>query len=242
MGRGLMFEDKGKLVRIPMRFIDGEWVFEFGGSPPAVHGTAGELVMPRSKLTDDDLLRKLTEISRVRILDQGTVLRAYVVVKEPWELTEEQEKVLLPWNKVGHEFAFAGVPMWSSRDPSIVELRLDNLTEQQRLKHPNETGGLWLRLEGMRPIGLISSSITMPGFISKEPAISLNHAFTLLSETYEPWRMSHTGNVYTRFFYQESDGLWYPLELLRQAEVAESEQKIAYELWQDLRRRMANGG
>jgi hypothetical protein len=60
-----------------------------------------------------------------------------------------------------------------------------------------------------------------PGTI---PAISLearsvNHAYSLISEAYEGWRRSHTGNVFREVFFQSSDpdGLpwWRPLGDLR---------------------------
>ena len=74
-------------------------------------------------------------------------------------------------------------------------------------------------------------SIELPAGVASEGAISLNHAFTLLSEVYEPWRKAHTGSVYERFYYLESDGKWYPLALLRDAGIAQQEQKIAKDLW-----------
>ena len=82
--------------------------------------------------------------------------------------------------------------------------------------------------------------IDLPSCVSKEPAISLNHAFTILSEVYEPWRKSHTGSVYQRFFYKEKDDKWYPLELLRDASLAEKEQEVAAVLWQEFLKRMSS--
>ena len=40
--------------------------------------------------------------------------------------------------------------------------------------------------------------------------IQPEHAFTLLSQMYEKHRISNTGNVYTRVFYQDRDQHWYP--------------------------------
>ena len=57
-------------------------------------------------------------------------------------------------------------------------------------------------------------------FINKE-ALSLNHAYTLLSERIETHRRSHTGNVFERVFFQK-DNSWYPLQVLRE----EFEQKL----------------
>jgi hypothetical protein len=51
--------------------------------------------------------------------------------------------------------------------------------------------------------------------------------------------ISHTGNVYQRFLYKEKDDRSYPLELLRNAALAKTEQQIAYQLWQDFMKRMA---
>ena len=50
-------------------------------------------------------------------------------------------------------------------------------------------------------------------------------------ESFEPWRISHTGNVYTRVFYKERNEKWYPLDSLRNEKLAEQEQEIARELW-----------
>jgi len=44
----------------------------------------------------------------------------------------------------------------------------------------------------------------------KKEANSVNHAYTLISQVYEPERMSHAGNVFTKIFYH--DGVtWIPL-------------------------------
>ena len=235
-----MLDAAGKLIRIPMRYVDGAWVFEFGGVVPAVEGSTAELVVQESRLTDRALAKQLLAKSQISILDQGTRLRALLVIKSNTELTDQQRKLLLHWRDVRHDFALEFMSAWSTEPPSFVELELSGPTDRQLQRQPAESGGLWLGLEGMRPVGLISSMIFLPEAISAERAISLNHAFTILSEVYEPWRISHTGNVYTRFFYQESDRLWYPLELLRNAQVAKAEQVIAHRLWNDLTQRMAS--
>lgn len=51
--------------------------------------------------------------------------------------------------------------------------------------------------------------------LNKE-ASSINNAYTLISEQFEP-RRSHTGNVFTKCYYQKQS-IWFPLEDLRQAE------------------------
>ena len=56
---------------------------------------------------------------------------------------------------------------------------------------------------------------------------------------YEPWRISHTGNVYQRFLYKENNGKWYPLELLCNRALVEKEQEIAFQMWQDFMSRVS---
>jgi len=68
--------------------------------------------------------------------------------------------------------------------------------------------------------------------VSKPTAISLNHAFTMLSEQYESHRLSHTGSAYTRVFYKEADGRWYPLSDLREGVLISAERQLIADSWQ----------
>jgi hypothetical protein len=71
----------------------------------------------------------------------------------------------------------------------------------------------------------------MPAGFVPTVAISLNHAFTMLSKAYEKHRISNTGNVYSRVFYQDRNKHWYPLDDLRTGVQAEGERKLLNELW-----------
>lgn len=51
--------------------------------------------------------------------------------------------------------------------------------------------------------------------VLERTAQSLNHAYTLLSQEFETDRLSHTGNVFTKVFFESSKGKWSPLESLR---------------------------
>ena len=73
-------------------------------------------------------------------------------------------------------------------------------------------GGLWMRHTGLDKCELESGRILLPPGLDPGDAASLNHAFTLLSERFEVHRMSHTGNVYERIFYEETDGHWWWLD------------------------------
>jgi hypothetical protein len=97
-----------------------------------------------------------------------------------------------------------------------------------------ERGGLWLNVKGLDKTDIISSPIWMPDGCKEKTAISLNHAFTMLSEMYETHRLSHTGNVYNRVFYQEANGYWYPLADLREGVLANAEHQLLVETWRQL--------
>ena len=68
---------------------------------------------------------------------------------------------------------------------------------------------------------------------------SLNYAFTRLSEQYEPWRISHTGNIYDRIFYKENNEKWYPIDLLRNVISAKKEEhQLVFEARQEAIKRI----
>jgi hypothetical protein len=90
----------------------------------------------------------------------------------------------------------------------------------------------------MDPQGLTVSTLKLPEGITDEEVDSLNYAFTLLSDKFEPWRRSHTGNVYERIFYQEENGILHPLNVLRNAAIASEEQKFIRRQWQDISRQL----
>lgn len=49
-----------------------------------------------------------------------------------------------------------------------------------------------------------------------QEARSINHAYTLISQAFEPDRSSHTGNAFTKVFYFDNRrNIWQPLKALR---------------------------
>jgi hypothetical protein len=229
-----------RLVKIPVRYVDERWECEYGGIVPVEQGTEAELVINSRSITDQAFLESMSAQSSIRVLDEGVTLLACLATKDQSKLTDDLKKHLIPWRTRLHEIATEHIENWNSDDDlSLVEVSIGDPTDQQAKKFKTTTGGLWLLTEGSKAIGLQSTRIRLPDNVSDQPIISLNHAFTKLSETYEPWRISHTGNVYRRFLYREKDERWYPLELLRNATLAEKEQEIAYQLWQDFVKRVS---
>jgi hypothetical protein len=102
------------------------------------------------------------------------------------------------------------------------------------LRGAQEIGGLWLRLKGLERSELVCSTVLMPGDCSEKTAVSLNHAFTLLSQKYETHRISNTGNVYTKIFYQEANERWYPLADLRAGVRVQTEGNLINAAWRQV--------
>jgi len=73
--------------------------------------------------------------------------------------------------------------------------------------------------------------VYFPEEFEMESAQSLNHAFTKLSERFETHRLSHTGSVYSRVFYKESDSHWYPLEELKNPVFGNAEHAVRTAGW-----------
>lgn len=230
-----------RLLRIPVRFVEDRWECAYGGIVPVAHDTEAELVINSRAIGDKSFLERMQAKSSIKVLDQGVLLYAYLATKEQKGLTDGQRRHLIPWHEMLPKIATEHIDNWSSGELSLVKVTIGKPTGQQAKKFETDKGGLWLLTEGSKAIGLQSSQICLPESVSEDPVTSLNHAFTKLSETYEPWRISHTGNVYQRFLYEEKDGKWYPLDFLRNAALAEKEQEIAYQLWQDFMKRMLVG-
>ncbi|WBY02792.1 hypothetical protein PE066_04430 [Ramlibacter tataouinensis] len=217
-----------KIIRVPVKLVDGHWELLYGGAVKVKDGALGDLHLDRSAFSDRHFLKALTEKRAVRVLPQGTELRVALTVKSglPDRLLAE----LLPHDATRHSHTVR-----LAAESKFVSVRLGGPTAQQIRKEQSE-GGLTLCLEGMEARYLESSLVNLPGGLM--PVDSLNHAFTRLSELFEPWRKSHTGNVYERFFYKEENGIWYPLDDLRCRELVSAERQIIQRLWDDVARQL----
>src|SRR5579885_2065681 len=175
----------GSRIRIPVKYVDGHWELLYGGAVRAKNGSNGVLSLSRDQIDDPSLLNALSERLRIRILDEGTELRVALTVRD--KLAPPLSKLFsaTDWDraaKISVESQF--VPIWLGRP--------DNAQK----KKGEVRGCLWLELVGLEPTGLESSTVNLPKGLDIESSISVNHAFTLLSERLEPWRKSHTGNIY----------------------------------------------
>jgi hypothetical protein len=182
-----------------------------------------------------------------KLLPLGTKLLVAITIHNINALDEE----LLPHLKLRNKYEL-GNDFYQSRlsvDTQFVEVTIGKPTALQTSRQEIKEGGLFLLFKGLNQTGVLTSSIKLPlqeviqeidknNLFEEKREIkvdivvdSLNYAFTRLSEQYEPWRKSHTGNIYDRILYQEKNGKWYPLDVLRNVvSVKQDEHQLAFDV------------
>lgn len=201
--------DWREAVSLPVKWTGERWQYFFGDSIPIKPGTLAELRLSADQITDPEFRRRVTRTLRVQVLPEGASLLVALSDRN----CEGDPKTFPQPRPIA-------VPLGTTR---FVEVRLGPVESKgtpRTSREPGElqeTGGLFLKLKGDERRELSTASVLMPEGVRPASARSLNHAFTLLSQAYEKHRISNTGNVYTRVFYQDGDGAWYPLNDLRSA-------------------------
>ncbi len=223
-----------KSVRVTVIYVDGKWEYFYGGYVPVRDGTVDDLLLDESAITEKGFVKKINRRSRHKILDQGSEIMVALTIKNKSDIDESLRKHLITKSLVELQLAVPRYPVRLSPHTQFVKVTVGEPAQKQMDIDEDESGGVWLDVQGLQPRGVISSLINLPDCVSSEPATSLNHAFTLLSIKYEPWRKSHTGNIYARIFYKEKNKKWYPLEILRNAAIVKDENLLIRQQWIDI--------
>jgi len=210
--------------------VGDRWEFLYGGDIPVVDGVQANLTISTHQITDEQFLARVSQDIRVKVLNQGTRLLIALVDKNDNQTLGKKWQGALP----------VRLPPGTTR---LEEVFLGERKEQKSAELNDEVdadqhGGLWLRIRGLNKSELISSSIVLPEGLQDDNAISLNHAFTILSKKYEIHRLSNTGNVYTHVFYQEKNGHWYPLSDLRSGVLDDVERSLIREVWREVEQKL----
>jgi hypothetical protein len=184
-------------VKIPVRVRKGRVRFFYGGALPALKDdTIGDLVVPAWAVLDEGRRALLQEVEAVQALPAGVEI-AFVMKMD--RLPEPSPKGFFHPEKVE----------WMAGGKFVIVQLLTPL-------------GLLLR--GTKQALLQGGRCYIPAL--DVTALSLNHAYTLLSTVYETDRRSHTGNVFLRGFTLEGD-TWCPLQQLREREEARAEERFS---------------
>lgn len=218
-------------IRIPAKRVDGRWEFLYGGGIPVIEGAYAEIVVAKSSVADSKFLERLKRKSSYKIMDSGTKLIVAMTIKDKLKIRSDLLTHLnsIDMNKISSDKKFSRYGV--GPQTRFAEIVVGNASKRALALGEPAKGGVWLELEGMEPQGLSVSTLILPEGVADEEVDSLNYAFTLLSMQFEPWRKSHTGNIYERVFYQEENGKWYPLNVLRNAVIATEEHKLIKEQW-----------
>lgn len=221
-------------VRIPVKLVDGRWEFFYGGDVPISEGTVGELVVEKSRVTNKEFIDRLKKKTSYKVMGKGTRLMVALNIKNNPVIEKSLVGHLkkLPIEKISRDKKFTRFGV--NENTRFVEIVVGDRGYNKSF-FGSEDSGIWLELEGMEPQGVNVSSLILPEGITDQKIDSLNYAFTLLSEKYEPWRMAHTGSIYERIFYEEENGVWCPLNVLRNAAIATEEQNLIRQRWLDIR-------
>lgn len=208
-------------VTVPVKRVGERWEFFYGGEVPVKEGTLGELTVNADCITDERFRERVTQELTVRILDEETELLVALSDRETNRRLTGDWPDPRPLQLPPGTTRFARVRLGPIRQKA----------GERPANQPPEPGGLWLKLKGLERCELHGSTVRMPPDFDPPMALSLNHALTMLSRTYEKHRISNTGNVYKRVFYQDHDQHWYPLDDLRTGVQADGERQLLNRLW-----------
>jgi hypothetical protein len=212
-------------VTVPVKRVGERWEFFYGGDVPVREGTLGELTISAEQITDERFQRRVSQETVVKILEEGALLLVALS-----DRSTNRARVG-PWPEISPE----DVPAGTTRFEAVtIGPAARPSKEQDSVDSNGLQGGLWLRLKGLERSELACSTVVMPKEFHEPTAISLNHALTMLSRAHEMHRISNTGNVYDRVFYQESNGRWYPLADLRRGVQAQTERELIADVWKQV--------
>ena len=179
-------------VTVPVKRVGERWEFFYGGDVPVKEGTVADLTVNTGDITDDKFIKRVTQEAKVRILPEGAELCVALSDRSPpskgrlgnWP---EKYPIALPPGTTRIERIWLGPPKNKNTEPQI---KLEGVADAEE-----KQGGLWLKVKGLDRCELHGSTVLLPQVFDPAHAVSLNHAFTMLSERYETHRLSHTGNV-----------------------------------------------
>ena len=177
-----------KTVVIPVKWVKGEFQYFYSGKMPKLReGTIGDLVVPAEAVDDKEFLSQLSRAhdSQDLLPRDTTVYAAVSTQRIPKDLAD---------------IAKSGSSLFRGRLSSVTAAQFqDYLFVEIVLEEP-----LWIQLRGTKSGRLKPAKCRIPSLNMK--AQSLNHAYQLISEAFEPQRMSHTGNVFDKILVAHPDG------------------------------------
>lgn len=193
-----------KTVLLPVRIRAGKVEFFYGGPLPALkENTIADLIVPAYALANQQLIGALANELAFSVLPKRSRVLVGLRPECPGlPLINRVGKDRMPF-----EFGWFG----------------EVILEEE----------LGMRFRGTKRAILEPCTCSVPALNGGDApfvAESLNHAYTKLSERFEPHRRSHTGNAFELVFYRgvgtNQERTWEPLETLRRRFERKIEQRF----------------
>ncbi len=182
-----------KTVVIPTKVVSGKFQYFYGGPLPKLRdGTIFDLVVPEQAIEDKTFLGVIENSHFEELLSKDKTIYAAVSSSQ------------VPTNLRDSAFSMGSLNL----DPVIASFFNDARFVKIVLDEP-----LYLQLRGTKQGRLKPVKCTIPDL--NEKAISLNHAYRLVSEAFEPQRISHVGNVFQKMLFIDSNKRCFLLDDLR---------------------------
>lgn len=175
-----------KTVKIPVRLVDGQVQYFYGGELPKITDTIGDLVIPAYALVDQAEKDRLSFEDVSELLPDGSILMINVRVDQ-----------------------FSDGVLTGRRNPKE---KLPNASKEGYVRVSLlEPLMLWHRGTKKSVLCDCACHLSDIGVDAK----SLNHAYTIASKRFETERISNSGNVFLHAYYKAENG-WEQLEWLRE--------------------------
>lgn len=190
-----------KTIKIPVTVKNGAVIFPDDFNLAALcKEFQTEIILSEADFADKTLFHLLAKETEIEFLPQKTALLVNVSTKE----------------KIGNELAGkiigTGENTPQGKYGGFIEIVLK---EPQRMK-----------LRGTKQGQLLDCPIFIPA-LPDDSAKSINHAYKIISQKFEPWRRSNTANVFHKVFYLNTNNRWQMLDERRRQVEAASKQTSA---------------
>jgi hypothetical protein len=203
-----LHDPESKTIKIPVIIKNGQII----PTDPGLNlkdRTIGELTILATSVPDEKKRQELLATVKIEIVPPDTMLLA----------------LMKPYSDFG---AFLNPDVKDTLPPELMEHAFNPRERGENIVGPIDGGilipfiirmPLKMELRGGSKTARLDFCHCDIVTLQKE-AGSVNHAYTVLSEVYEPRRMSHTGNVFTKIYYLNvHKRLWEPLEAIRQTQM-----------------------
>jgi len=173
----MFFDSLEKTVMIPLYIEDAKVICAHSKQPLHTilkEGAFGEITIHERSVIKQEIIDILNEEKTILFLKSESIL--YVQIRRD-DLEKLDKKIYLHVKDI------------PSKYNAYVEVILQE--------------DLILNIKGYKKATLKSCKCTIPALGDKE-VNSLNHAYTLISEKFEPSRLSRGGNVFKKLFYKDT--------------------------------------